>query len=141
MLLRLALGVLMLGQAIGQLVSWDAMPGILAAYGLPLGAATALAVALVAGELVCGVWFVARPRSTALAPVLVYFGVTLVFAGLGGQALLRGLEVVNCGCFGVYLSQRLSLFVLAQDALLLGYGYLLLRARRRARVAPAPVRA
>jgi hypothetical protein len=47
------------------------------------------------------------------------------------QAYLRGLAVGNCGCFGVYLTQRLSLFVLAQDALLLLYAALLLRGALR----------
>jgi hypothetical protein len=46
------------------------------------------------------------------------------------QAQVRGLPVTNCGCFGVYLSQRLSWFVLAQDALLLGYAVLMVRAAR-----------
>lgn len=127
MVLRFILGVLYLAQAAGQLASWDVMPGLLAAYGVPLPAATVLAVLLVIGELTCGVWFVLAPRSTALAPVLAYLAVTLTFAVLGVQALARGVEVANCGCFGVYLGQRLSLFVLVQDALLLLYGALLVR--------------
>jgi len=44
-----------------------------------------------------------------------------VWAALGGQAYLHGLSVANCGCFGVYLAQRLSWLILAQDALLLVY--------------------
>jgi len=61
---------------------------------------------------------------------------------LGVQGYLRGLTIDNCGCFGVYLSQRLSWFVLAQDALLLVYAVVPFRGARpavRARAAvPAP---
>ena len=48
------------------------------------------------------------------------------------RAYLRGLAVDNCGCFGLYLSQRLSWFVLLQDALLLVYAALMIRSARRA---------
>ncbi|MFI2369271.1 hypothetical protein [Streptomyces sp. NPDC018833] len=56
---------------------------------------------------------------------------------LAVQAYARGLTVANCGCFGVYLTQRLSWFVLAQDALMLCYAWLLLRAARKAPTASA----
>ncbi|PCG86991.1 hypothetical protein CIB93_05475 [Streptomyces sp. WZ.A104] len=138
MVLRLVLGTLYAAMAAGQLASFDAMPGILGAYGLVDGpAATALTVLLIAGELACAAWFLARPRSTAIAPVWVFTSVSVIWSALAVQAFARGLTVVNCGCFGVYLSQRLSWFVLAQDALLLLYAALLLRGVRRARPAPA----
>lgn len=119
--------------AIGQLASIGSMPRILSAYGLVGGAAAAvLAVGLIAGELVCGLWFLARPRSTAIVPVWVYTAVSLVWSVLAVQAYARGLTVANCGCFGGYLSQRLGWFVLVQDALTLLYAGLLLRGARRA---------
>jgi len=88
----------------------------------------ALAAALIAGEPVAGVWFLARPRSLALAPVCVYTAVSVVWAALVVQAFARGVDVTNCGCFGVHLSQRLSWFVLVQDGLLLMYAVLLIGA-------------
>ncbi|GFH37880.1 hypothetical protein SCWH03_41200 [Streptomyces pacificus] len=134
--MRLVLGALFVAMAAGQLASLPQMPGILAAYGLVAGpAAAVLAVALIAGELVSGVWFLARPRSRALAPVLVFTGVAVVWALLAVQAFARGLTVANCGCFGVFLVQSLSWFVLVQDALLLLYAGVLLRTALR--TAPA----
>jgi hypothetical protein len=118
--------------ATGQLASWSAMPSILDAYRvLPTPALPVLAAGLIAAELVCGVWFLTRPGSRAVTPVWIYTVVSMVWAGLGLQAYLRGLPVENCGCFGIYLTQRLSLFVLAQDAVLLIYAALLLRAALR----------
>jgi hypothetical protein len=130
--LRVVLGVVLTGMAAGQLASWSAMPSILDTYRvLPAQALPVLAAGLMAAELVCGVWFLARPRSAAVTPVWMYTAVSMVWAGLGLQAYVRGLPVENCGCFGVYLTQRLSLFVLAQDAVLLIYAALLLRAALR----------
>ncbi|MCZ4102845.1 MauE/DoxX family redox-associated membrane protein [Streptomyces sp. H39-C1] len=134
MVLRLVLGTVYTAMALGQLVSFGRMPSILAAYGLVDGvAATALAVTLIAGELVCGIWFLAHPRSTARTPVWIYAAVSVMWAALAVQAYARGLTVANCGCFGVRLSQPLSWIVLVQEALTLLYATVLLRAARRAR--------
>jgi len=134
MVLRIILGAVCLAMAAGQLASWQRMPQILGAYDvLPAAAVPWLAGALVVGELVCGVWFLARPRSQVLAPVWAYTAVSLAWAALGVQAYVRGLSVDNCGCFGIYLSQRLSPFVLAQDALLLVYAAVMIRSSLRAR--------
>ncbi|MEV6329356.1 MauE/DoxX family redox-associated membrane protein [Streptomyces sp. NPDC051909] len=136
MVLRIVLGTVYSAMAVAQLASLPHMSGILSAYGLVTGgAATALALALIAGELVSGIWFVARPRSKALAPVWVYTGVSVVWTVLAAQAYARGLTVANCGCFGIYLTQRLSWFVLLQDALTLFYAALLFRS---ARTTPVP---
>jgi len=136
MVLRIVLGTVYTAMALGQIASFGHMPRILSTYGLVSGgAATMLAVALIAGELVCGIWFLARPRSKALAPVWVFTGVSVVWSLLAVEAYARGLAVDNCGCFGIYLSQRLSWFVLLQDALTLLYAALLVRS---ARTAPAP---
>lgn len=144
MIIRLVLGAIFTGMAAGQAVSWPRMPEILAAYQVPGVANRGFVAVLIAAQLVCGLWLLARPRSTSLAPVWLYLAVALLWTGLGLQGVLRGLEVANCGCFGAYLVQRLSWFVLAQDALLLGYGYLMVRSARRARgvvTEPAPARA
>ncbi|MFF8844368.1 MauE/DoxX family redox-associated membrane protein [Streptomyces sp. NPDC015127] len=138
MVLRIVLGMVYTAMAVGQLASFGHMPRILSAYGLVTGpAANVPAVALIAGELVCGIWFLARPRSKALAPVWAYTGVSVVWTVLAVQAYARGLDVDNCGCFGIHLTQRLSWFVLFQDGLTLLYAAVLIRAARRV---PAPSR-
>jgi len=131
--LRAILGALLAAMGLGQLVSWSAMPGILEAYGaVPAAGSPLLAAALIVAELLGGGWLLARPRSRALAPVWIYTAVSVAWTLLGLQAYLRGLVVPNCGCFGVYLTQRLSWFTLAQDGLLLGYAVIMIRAGRTA---------
>lgn len=138
MVLRVVLGAIYTAMALGQLASFDRMPGILAEYGLVDGAAAGvLAGGLVAGELLCGVWFLARPRSKALAPVWAYAAVSLAWTALAVQGFARGLVVDNCGCFGAYLTQTLNWTILVQDGLTLLYAALLLRAARTP-VAVAP---
>jgi hypothetical protein len=138
MVLRIVLGAVYLGMAAGQLASWRQMPAILGGYdAVPHAGLRPLAVALLVGEVVCGVWFLTRPRSRSLSPVWVYTAVSLVWAVLGLQAYLQGVEVANCGCFGVYLTQRLSWFVLAQDTLVLAYAGLMIRSGMRVREAEA----
>ncbi|MFD8427803.1 MauE/DoxX family redox-associated membrane protein [Streptomyces coelicoflavus] len=134
MVLRLVLGTVYTAMAVGQLASLTDMPAILGAFGLVHGATAAvLAVGLIAGELVCGVWFLARPRSRAITAVWVYTAVSLVWSALAVQAYARGLAVDNCGCFGNYLTQQLSWFVLLQDALTLVYAAVLVRTARKTR--------
>ncbi|WP_327311943.1 MauE/DoxX family redox-associated membrane protein [Streptomyces sp. NBC_01235] len=133
MILRLVLGTVYAAMAVGQLTSITDMPTVLGAYGLVHGAAAGvLAAGLIAGELVCGVWFLTRPRSTAITPGWVYTAVSVVWTVLAVQAYARGLAVDNCGCFGNYLTQRLSWFVLLQDGFTLVYAAVLLRTTRTA---------
>lgn len=80
----------------------------------------------------CGVWFPARPRSKVLAPVWVYTAVSVVWTVLAVQSYARSLAVANCGCFGIHLPQRLSWFVLLQDALTLLCAGVLFRSARPA---------
>jgi Methylamine utilisation protein MauE len=132
MVLRIILGALYVAMAAGQLASWPSMPRILGAYdAVPAVVAPWLAAGIIAAELLTGAWFLLRPRSPALTPVWAYTAVALVWTALGVQALARGLTVDNCGCFGLYLTQRLSWFTLAQDGLLLGYAAVLVRSGLR----------
>ncbi|WP_328346030.1 hypothetical protein OG873_05310 [Streptomyces violaceus] len=145
MILRFGLGVVLAAMALGQLASFDAMPGILSAYGVTPGAvSTALAVALIGAEAAAAVWFLSRPRSRAAAPVWLYTGVAVLWAALAAQAFARGLVLDNCGCFGLYAAQPLRWYVLVEDALILLYAWLLWRALprrpRRARTAPPTTR-
>lgn len=69
MILRFGLGVVLAAMALGQLASFDAMPGILSAYGVTPGAvSTALAVALIGAEAAAAVWFLSGPAPARRHP-------------------------------------------------------------------------
>ena len=50
------------------------------------------------------------PLASGLATALHVF-----FIGWAGTALLRGLEIPNCGCFGVFLARPLTAQTIAED--------------------------
>lgn len=134
MWLRLILGIILLGMAVGQTLSAPAMSEILGAYdAIPRPLLVPFIVVLIAAEAVAGLWLVARPRSTSLAPVWLYAAVSVVWTALAVQAMARGLHIGNCGCFGLYLSQPLRWWVLLEDALLLVYAAIMLRSSLRGR--------
>lgn len=131
-MLRLLLGAVYTGIDLAQLASFSQMPAILGAYGLVHGSAARLLAGLfIAGELLCGLWFLARPRSRAALPVWVYTAVSASWALLAVQAVARNLVVNNCGCFGHYLPQHLGAVTLTEDALTLLYAAVLLRVIHR----------
>ena len=81
-----------------------------------------LSVELVSGLglLVAGL-ALAPPKRFARISAGLAVAVTAAYLLMTGQAYLRGLEIENCTCFGVYLAQRLSWFVLVQDIYMIFY--------------------
>jgi uncharacterized membrane protein YphA (DoxX/SURF4 family) len=68
---------------------------------------------LAVGELVLAAWLLARYR-TRLAAVLVV-ALHLMYLGWLLAALLRGLQLPNCGCFGVFWARPLTWFSPLED--------------------------
>ena len=105
---------------------------MVATYRLVPGAWLAAAAwPLVLGEAVLAVWLASGRHLTRAA-----LGVTLLhclyFAWIA-IALARGLQLTNCGCFGVYWPRPLTLFTLMEDGALVIAAYALFRAARRTR--------
>ncbi len=136
---RLLFALLVLAMATGQLLSFSAFVQAIASYQIAGETLSLiLSVALVAAELFAGIGLLAgRPRSRYLAGS-VGFGVAVTWSALAVQAFLRGLDVANCGCFGRYLAQRLSWYVLLQDAYFLILAYLAMRSASRDRFVDLP---
>jgi methylamine utilization protein MauE len=128
-ILARVLGGLFTAMAAFQLVDLPGFVGVLETFQLggPEMAWT-LAVLLLAGELVSGLWLLVVPRHRPFLPAVIFALTSVLWSALAAQAFGRGLALDNCGCFGVYLAQPLRWWVLLQDAALLGYSALLLRA-------------
>lgn len=122
------LGGLFTAMAAFQLADLPGFVGVLEAFQLGgSGTAWMLAVALLAGELVSGLWLLTMPGAIPVVPAIVFALTSVLWSALAAQAFARGLTLANCGCFGVYLAQPLRWWVLLQDAALLGYSAVLLR--------------
>ncbi len=95
---RIVVGLLLLWAAAAKLRRREDLPDWLAAYGLPARYARQAAWAVMAAEAVIGLLLlfgIALPLSAYAAVAL---GVVFVVAL--GQARLRGVERLRCGCFG-----------------------------------------
>jgi hypothetical protein len=66
-------------------------------------------------------------KITALAATALHIG----FALLATLTLLRGVEVANCGCFGVFWARPLTIITVAEDVFMVGVCVLLLKLLQR----------
>ena len=115
--LRLLLGALLLTTAGGKLLDLAGFAKVVGTYRilpdwllLPAGLGLALAELALAIALVAGF----RLAEMALAAAALH----VVFLLWSALALTRGLEIANCGCFGVFWARPLTKWTLLEDLLL-----------------------
>ena len=117
-LLAVLIGLLLLSTGVSKALELPGFIGIVGTYRVlpPLLHAPA-AVALVVVELGPGSWLLSGwgLRAAGLCGVALH-GAYLAWAA---AALARGLEIANCGCFGVFWPRPLGLGTLAEDAALI----------------------
>jgi len=115
-----------------KLLDMPGFYGVVAAYrALPEVLVPASAWALALTELGLAIWLAAGRllRHAALLVVLLH----LMYLGWLLAALARGLELANCGCFGVYLARPLSWTMPLEDTALLTLALVFWLHARRAR--------
>lgn len=124
--LRWAFVVLLLASAIGKLLDMTGFITVVETYrSFPQAALPIAAWALALAELALALWLAvgkALRRGTA-APVALHL-LYLVWLAI---ALGRGLELPNCGCFGVYFARPLTAWTLLEDGILLALALALWR--------------
>lgn len=116
--LRFGFVALLLVTGALKLVDFPGFTAVVASYRVvpePLVGVAALGVAV--AELGIGLWLAAglRLKASVRAVILLHLG----YLAWLGTALLRGLALPNCGCFGVYWPRPLSPTMLLEDGLLL----------------------
>jgi uncharacterized membrane protein YphA (DoxX/SURF4 family) len=97
---------------------------VLARWLVPV-AAWALAIT----ELVIALWLISGWRLREAAAALIALHAIYLLWLL--SALLRGLNIENCGCFGVYFARPLTWFTPLEDMVLLSLSLLLWRGTKR----------
>lgn len=126
-LLRWLLGALILATGIGKALDVAGFAGVLATYRLGLGpdALAILALATCVVEIGLGTWLLSswQLRRAAAAALLLNAGYCVLMT----TALLRGLQLDNCGCFGVYFPSPLRWYSPLEDAALMAASWLLMR--------------
>jgi|GEM_PF-2610830 len=116
------LALLLFCMSIGQLASFTAFVEIIELYSV--GHPLVIAVVLVVFQLL-SIPVLLSLRLSPLMSALSRFSVIIIpllWSTLAFQALIRGIEIDNCGCFGSYLSQPLSASVVYQDLIFSMWG-------------------
>jgi uncharacterized membrane protein YphA (DoxX/SURF4 family) len=116
---RLYLGVIVLGAGVGKALDLPGFIGVTKTYelGLPEWALWAGGAAVTLFELVLGAWILSgwRLRKAALLAVVMNTGYLVLLT----SALWRGLELQNCGCYGVFLARPLRWYTPLEDLFLI----------------------
>lgn len=115
--LRALIGLIMLGSALGKTLDMPDFTAIIGTYqAFPEWAWRPAAFAAVGAEWIIGLWLMlgAGLRQAALMSMALH----LVYGGFAAIALLRGIEVPNCGCFGVFFPRPLTWAIVIENGAL-----------------------
>lgn len=122
--LRFAIAAILLATGVGKLADVPGFAGVLTTYeAFPEWALVPVAVAVPVSEILLAVWLFSGRRLVAAA--LASAGMHSLYAGWAAVTLARGIDVPNCGCFGVFLGRPLSYGTVLEDSALVGASILL----------------
>lgn len=128
-LLRLAIAAVRLTTGAARALDLLGFSAIIAEYRvLPAGLAPSAAALVAGSEVALGAWLLTGTRAglAALASAARH----AIYAVWTGNALARGLDLENCGCFGVFWGRPLAFTTLLEDAALVALSLVLLVAAR-----------
>jgi uncharacterized membrane protein YphA (DoxX/SURF4 family) len=117
--LRTLFCVLMLTTALGKLLDNRGFADVIATYQFPIPEPLLLPLGLIVSLVELAIGFAIltgfQLRSAALGTVAVHVG----YLSLAVITNLRGIELTNCGCFGVFLARPMTWGTVIEDAILL----------------------
>jgi len=122
--LQWVIGGIIFGSAVGKALDLPGFIEVLKTYrALPDGWLPMVAAAVIGIEFVLGAWILSglRLRIGALVAAALNAG----YAVWMTISLVRGLELTNCGCFGVFFPQPLRWYSPLEDVALVALCYLL----------------
>lgn len=120
--LQLFVSFILLASALGKSLDLPGFVEVLKTYQIfPDRTLWPLALAVTGFEFVLGAWLLSGWRLRAGA--LVALGLNAGYAAWMTISLLRGLELSNCGCFGVFFPQPLRWYSPLEDLALVGMCY------------------
>lgn len=124
--LRIVLGLILAAASISKFMNLEGFEAVLHSYRiLPQGAYWPAALAISASELALGLWLLwgRHLRLAAFSSLSLH----CTYAILTGYILLRGIPIINCGCFGAYFARPLSWMTAGQNLLLASLSFALAR--------------
>lgn len=115
---RLFLAVVFVATAVGKLLDNRGFAEVLATFELlPTAILLPFALAISLTELALALWLFSRRQMRQAA--IAAFAFNLGYVAWLAVALARGLEIPNCGCFGVFWARPLTPYMLLEDSVLI----------------------
>jgi Methylamine utilisation protein MauE len=128
--LRFAIAAVLLASAAGKLLDVGGFGEVLRSYrALPEGVVRVFAAGVPVLELGTAAWLASGRRLLGAAAGSAVMHA--VYAAWSAAAVLRGLRLSNCGCFGVYLPRPLTWATVAEDLALVLFSLVLYALARR----------
>jgi hypothetical protein len=128
--LRIFIGLVLLATAAGK---WLDVPGfarVLANYDVfPEGLLGPVAVLVPLAELALAAWLFSGRRLVGAAATSA--AMHLAYTAWSAAAILRGLKLANCGCFGVFFARPLGWSTVTEDLVMTGLSVALVALARR----------
>jgi uncharacterized membrane protein YphA (DoxX/SURF4 family) len=127
--LRIFIGGIIFASSVGKVLDLPGFAEVLRAYRVFPGAMLGVIAAEVAAlEFVLSIWMLMGWHLQTSA--LVAAGLNAGYAIWMTISLVRGLELSNCGCFGVFFPQPLRWYSPIEDLILVTLCYVLYRLTR-----------
>jgi Methylamine utilisation protein MauE len=121
--------LLLAASACAKLADMSGFFDVVATYEvLPTVMIPSVAWSLALLELALAIWLLTAMQITVAAGCLIALHFVYLIWLL--VALLRGLHIPNCGCFGVYFPRPLTVFSLLEDLVLLSLSVWFFRRRK-----------
>ncbi len=122
--LRFAIAAVLLATSVGKLLDLPGFTRVLETHrAFPPWALTPVAVAVPLTELALGLWLISGRRLAAAA--VASGSLHLLYGAWAAAHVLRGLDIPNCGCFGVFLARPLTWRTVVEDLVLVALSALL----------------
>lgn len=134
--LRILIGAILVATAVGKLLDVAGFARVVGTYRVFSDSLLMpVAVLIPVAELVLGIWLLSgrRPFPAAMTALAMHMG----YAAWSASAVLRGLRLANCGCFGVFWPRPLGWSTVVEDLVVAGLCGLLASLSPRARSKPA----
>ena len=129
--LRFSIAAVLLLTGVAKLLDVFAFARIIGTYGVfTESVLLPRAVLVPVAEIALSAWLASGRRLFAAA--LAALAMHIVYAGWAASAVVRGLRLSNCGCFGAYFPRRLGWSTVAEDAVMAGLCALLAALSRSA---------
>ena len=124
LILRWLIGSILLATAIGKALDVPGFAEVVGTYQVfppVLWLPVAISMVVIEGILAVALLHGRHTKRAGLASTALHS----VFTLWAAAALLRGLEIPNCGCFGVFLGRPLTWGTVGEDAFMVGVSGLL----------------